>query len=78
MEKKEEFYFQVIDMSVSLPKNIPSYLDYIIERCEMSALLEDPMYYEWADCLDVTCKNAYAAGEISKEDWDTYTRRYHQ
>ncbi len=70
-------YFDVVDIDVPLPGEVPGFLEYLISKCEGFALMGDEEYYEWADHLDVTCKNAYTAGEITREEWDLYTRRYH-
>ena len=34
-------------------------------------------YFGVADIIDVLCKNSYAAGKMTREQWDRMCERYH-
>ena len=47
-----------------------------IEEAEELSKTENVEYFGVADILDVLCKNAYANGVITKEQWYTVINRY--
>ena len=78
MQEKITPYEEYIDDTIPRPADAPDFLNEIITECELLAMLDDVVYYNYAELLDITCKNAYAAGEISKDLWDRCVSRYHQ
>ena len=75
MEREYE-YSDFIDDEIALPEGVPDFLMELIEQCEALAREGNDYYYDLADFLDTTCKNAFVAKEITKDLWKTLQQRY--
>ena len=67
-----------INEDVIIDFEFPVKVDDLIENCEKFSKEDNYGAYEaWASFFVYTvCKNMYAAGEITKKQWETVERRY--
>lgn len=69
-----EFHWVNNDIKIDFP--VPGGIRQIMEEAERLDLDGNLAYVNWAEQVDVDAKNAYAAGVLTKEQWDTLCRRY--
>lgn len=65
-----------IDESVIIDFKLPKDIQGIADLCEETDKNEDYAYDNWADLLDILCKEAVVQGHMTKRQWDTVVRRY--
>ena len=70
--------YHEINNNIEINFPLPPELFYLIEEIEEADKLDDGRYYNLADTIDICCKNLYAAGKITKTQWNTIERRYPQ
>ena len=73
MERKKYHY---INDGVKIDFPVPAAISELMRECEEYDLEDSPAYDECADAIGIVCKNAYASGELTKEQWNMITRRY--
>ncbi len=65
-----------INEDIVIDFELPEIIKNTIEEAEELSKTENVEYFGVADILDVLCKNAYANGVITKEQWYTVINRY--
>lgn len=69
--------YRFINDEYKIDFNVPVGLQELIDEAE-KADIEDHIgtYYAMVDAIDVVAKNCYAAGLITKKQWDIIAYRY--
>ena len=73
MEHKESYIDKSIETPGRLPTNVLGILR-MLSECDEKG--QDVLYYDRLNDLWVICKNAMAAGAMSKKDWETIKEKY--
>lgn len=64
-----------IKIDFPVPINIQDFIE-IAEKADLENHLG--IYIAYADAIDVAAKNAYAAGKLTRRQWDLLCMRYTQ
>lgn len=62
------------DIIIDFP--VPNSLKRAFQDAEEQDAEKSIVYLRSCELIDVTCKNCYAAGKISQEQWDIITAKY--
>lgn len=73
----EDKFFKYVKKDVVLDFEIPQIMQSIMDEAELYDLFQNYGEYDcMIDVLDVECKNKYAAGIITQEQWDLIMYKY--
>lgn len=73
---KEQFH--EINDNIKISFKVPEILFYLMEDAEKADKCNDGSYDNLTDTIDVFCKNFYADGKITQEQWNIIISRYPQ
>ena len=62
------------DIIIDFP--VPNSLKMAFQDAEEQDALKSVVYLCSCDLIDVTCKNCYASGKITQEQWDIIVTKY--
>lgn len=68
----------MVDESVVIDFHVPVEVTNTMQDVEDAYKKDGELgpFLNWVDTLDVLCKNCYAAGAITKKQWDKIMSRY--